>query len=296
MSRGLATLVAAQLAVGAAAIFARFALGGTGPVTASALRLAIAALVAVALYAVTGERRRFPARHEALFAAAGLALAVHFVTWLASLNYTSVAISTLLVATTPLWLGLVDAAVLRRPVPTPFWAALALAALGLAPVVADHSAAAPIPGHDALGIALALAGSAAIGVYLVIVREIGGSYPTRSIVVRTYSVAALALLAAAGVAREPWPVTTSSWGGILAMALVSQGLGHTGMNAALRTFTPRLVAASTLAEPVIAALLAWLIFGEQIGPAAIAGGAIILTAIAIAIRSEMPGPDPAAAP
>ena len=58
-----------------------------------------------------------------------------------------------------------------------------------------------------------------------------------------------------------------AWGGILAMALVSQLLGHTGMNAALRWFSPSAVSFSTLLEPVIAACWRSLLFGETLSAA-----------------------------
>jgi DME family drug/metabolite transporter len=67
------------------------------------------------------------------------------------------------------------------------------------------------------------------------------------------------------------------------MALVSQLLGHTALNAALRDFTPSIVAFSTLLEPLAAALLAAITFHEFLGPATIAGGVLVLGAVAVAL-------------
>ena len=72
------------------------------------------------------------------------------------------------------------------------------------------------------------------------------------------------------------------------MALVSQLLGHTAMNASLRTFSPSVVSLTTLLEPLIAALLAAALFHEALSLATIAGGALILAAVALTLRSAKP--------
>lgn len=288
-------LIGAQAAIGAAAIFARFALTGTGPLTAAALRLAIAAIPLVAL-ALLGRPRFLGRRREAAFAAAGLALAVHFAAWIGSLLYTTVAISTLLVCTSPIWTGLYEAATARATPRGMVWAFL-LAAAGLALVTFQRSGGAA-QANAPLGAALALLGSLGIGVYLLIVRSAGARpasgppLPTRQIVARTYTWAALALLPlAVGTGQRP-PAAGMwvAWSGILAMALVSQLLGHTALNAALRQFTPSTVALSTVLEPVVAAVLAAALFHETLTPLAAAGGICILAGIVVALRA-----DPAAA-
>ncbi|GAC1303027.1 MAG: hypothetical protein NVSMB21_01670 [Vulcanimicrobiaceae bacterium] len=281
-------LLAAQLAIGAAAIFARYALAGAGPLAVSALRLTIAATVALA---IARRLRPLAPRRELAFAVAGLALALHFATWIGSLAYTSVALSTLLVTTTPMWTELYDVVRLGRP-PTPgYVVALVLALVGVAALAFGGPGPAPQPGHAVLGAVLALAGSFAIGAYLLMVRD-ASAYPdgtrvsTRAFVTRTYGWAALALGIAAVAARQGPPRATdlSAWGGVLAMALVSQLLGHTALNAALRDFSPSTIALTTLLEPVIAALLAAALFGERLGTSGLVGGVLIVSAVGITLR------------
>lgn len=288
-------LAGAQVAVGAAAIFARFALSGAPPLAVSAWRLVIASAVLLALSALT--RRGSIPHHDApqrerggawIFVAAGVALAVHFATWISSLDYTSVAVSTLLVATTPMWTALYDSAVHKRHLSLIAWGAFALGAAGLVLVAGYNATRPPVPGHQLLGDALAITGAIAIGAYFILVREIRGSFGTRQIVTRTYSWAALALLAASLAAHQMPPALSDgrAWGGIIAMALVSQLFGHTALNAALRWFTPSAVAMSTLLEPVTAALLALFIFGETLTPLAVGGGVLVLVAIGVFLREE----------
>ncbi len=287
-----ARLLSAQLAIGAAAIFARYALLGAGPLAVSALRLTIAAILAALV--VLAARRNVPIgpRRELALAFAGVALAVHFATWIASLLYTSVAISTLLVCTSPLWTSAYDVLVERKPPSRAFLGALQLAAIGLVAIALQHAAPAPVAGHALLGDLLALAGAFALAVYFIIVRAAGivpaqgDPLSTPAIVVRTYAWAAVALciVALAGHESPPSLSNLPSWGGIVAMALISQSLGHTGMNAALRNFKPSVVALSTLLEPPIAAVLAALLFNEALTIQTIAGGVAILAAVAITLR------------
>lgn len=285
-----ATLGGAQLFIGAAAIFARFALGGAGPLAVSYLRLAIAAAIVILIFAVRGgpARKGLGVPREALLACAGVALAVHFVTWIASLEYTSIAIATLLVCTSPVFTGIYDALVKRRPPSISFIAALACGAAGLALVILARNAPAPIAGHSLAGALLAMLGGAAMSVYLILVRSVRTDLGTIAIVARTYTWSAIVLVPFAFIAGQyPPPLSArSSWFGILAMALISQLLGHTSLNVALRWFTPTTVGFSTLLEPVIAAMLAALIFGEALAGTTLIGAVLLFGAIALSIRDQ----------
>ena len=269
----------AQLAVGAAAIFARFALQGAAPLAVAASRMGVAAIVllAIAAFRTQQRTRASPTRTQAArLAAAGVALAVHFGGWIASLEYATVATSTLLVATTPIWTALYDAIVHRRPLSRPASLAYLGGGIGVFAVAGFNRTPPPVPGHALLGAALAVLGSLAMAAYLIIVRDARGTLDTRTIVTRTYTWAAAVLAAAATLARQPLPPVTdvTAWGGIAAMALISQLLGHTAINASLRWFSPSAVSFTNLIEPIAAACLALLVFGEGLSPAALAGGSV----------------------
>ncbi len=281
----------AQIAVGAAAIFARWALGAADPLAVSAARLAIAAvlLLAAALFMRSKQGARKPTRREnTILAFAGCALAIHFATWIWSLEYTTVAISTLIVCSTPIWTALYDALILKRPLSRLATIAFATGIVGMAMVVGFDTTAPPVVGHQFLGAALAFVGSLGIGAYFILVREVREALDTRAIVTRTYTSAAVVLVVAAAIAHQPPPPlhATVAWSGILAMALVSQLLGHTALNAALRWFSPSAIAFATLLEPIIAALLALALFGEAVAPLSLAGGVILLVSIGIVLRED----------
>lgn len=272
--------------MGAAAIFARYALAGAGPLTVAALRLSLASAVLLGISAIFRERTAPISRAQRpILIAAGIALALHFATWIASLEYTTVAVSTLLVSASPLWTTLYDAIARGRRFPLVVPLAFITGIAGLALVTGSNHRLPPHPGHAVLGAALALGGSAAFAAYLLLVRDVRADLSTRTIVTTTYTTAAIVLVVAALVAHQPPPGLNNygAWGGIVAMALVSQLLGHTGINAALRWFSPTAVSFSTLLEPVIAAVLALALFGETLSGAALAGALLLLGSIGVVL-------------
>jgi drug/metabolite transporter (DMT)-like permease len=287
--QGYAALGLAQLAVGAAGVFARYALGGGGPLAVSALRLLLAVVPIAIVAAIVGARTSRPIRDavaERRFAAAGIALALHFATWITSLALTSVAVSTLIVCTVPLWLAIYDRVVHRRAIAhAPL--AFVLAAAGLALIVGAPDRA---RSTDLLGDALALVGSFAFAAYLVLVRDPRG-YTTLRVVTRTYGYAAVLLAVAAIAAHQPPPplADRAAWAGIAAMAFLSQLVGHTGLNIAVRRISAVVVAMTTLLEPVIAAALAALLLHETVPRFALLGGLLVLAGIVVLVRSERAG-------
>ncbi|HTZ55087.1 MAG TPA: EamA family transporter [Candidatus Acidoferrum sp.] len=272
--------------MGAAAVFARYALAGAPPLAVAAARLCIAAAILLIIAALhRGAHQSTTRTQRILLWIAGVALALHFATWIASLEYTTVAISTLLVSVTPMWTALYDALVRRKRYPLVVPLAFLTGTAGLAMIASGHHSPAPHSGHALLGAFLALGGSAAFAAYLLLVREVRAVLSTRAIVTTTYSAAAAVLVIAAAAAHQAPPSVHAytAWGGIIAMALISQLLGHTGMNAALRWFSPSAVSFSTLLEPVFAAVLALVIFGETLSAFAVAGACLLLASIGTVI-------------
>ncbi len=280
--RALLILAGAQAAIGAAAIFARFALVAAGPLSVGALRLAISSLPIVLLALLRRRYRIVDAATERRLAIAGVVLAAHFGTWIASLQHASVAVATLLVCSTPVF--------------TEAWAIVRtgrVRPLGLAGIVIAGAGVVAVVGipnrtETPAGIALATIGAIAMAAYLLLVRASDARYDTLAVVGRTFPLAAVVLGTVALVAHDPVPpfAAAGAWGGILAMALVSQLFGHTALAAAVRDLSATLVATTTLLEPVIAALLAAAIFGERLAPGTLLGALLILAGIALAIRAE----------
>jgi drug/metabolite transporter (DMT)-like permease len=284
----IAVVALATLAVGAAAIFARFALASGGALAVACARLTLAAIVLIVLAAARGRLRVIDGRAERSLLFAGALLAVHFATWIASLNYASVAISTLLVCSSPIFTEIY--AVARRGRVDPAAATSVLGALaGVAIVVG-----APDRTNTPLGIVLALVGAITFGAYLIVVRGVDRRYDTLAVTARTYATAAVLLAIAAAATHDHLPPfgDARAWFGIAAMAFVSQLFGHTALNAGVRVLTATFVSTFTLIEPVIAAILAAWLFGEHVTILTALGALVILASIFIAVRAD---PDDAAA-
>jgi len=237
-------------------------------------------------------------------ALAGLAYAVHFGTWVASLGLTSVAASVTLVTTTPLVLAVVALAT-GRDLPTRrTWLALGVGAGGVTVL-----GGADLGARDALvGDALAVAGAVAMAAYLWLARRAIAREPRMHPLafqgVAT-GVGAAALWGAVLVSGGPPAMPAPAALGYLALAaLLPQLVGHGLLTWALRHTSPTVVGIATLGEPVGSTLLGWLWLGEVPGAATLAGCAIVLAAVALALsrragrgRARPPGdPSPPAPP
>ena len=263
-----------------------------GPV----IRLATAPALAIAFWRLTlvlpvtgslAARERRPAEPLplGLMALSGLALAAHFWTWIASLQYTSVASSVVLVSLKPVFAwGIAALWLHEHPTKREKWG-IALAVVGAVLIgVADASGAVGAIGGDIL----ALTGGLAAAIYFVLGRRVRATVGvwTYATVVYTVAAAALAGLAiGSGVAFTGYP--TSDWAVFLALAAGPMLIGHTGLNYALKHFRATTVNVAALGEPVGATILAWLIpaIHEIPAPLALVGGAVTLGGIGLTLIS-----------
>jgi drug/metabolite transporter (DMT)-like permease len=273
-------LAVALAGVSFGSIFVRLA---AAPALAIALwRMTLAAAV-VAPAALAGGARPAGRRSREVSAAvaAGGLLALHFGTWITSLQFTTVAASVLLVNTAPVFVAALAWAMGERPARST-WAAVALAVAG-ALVIAGGSGDDPgsLPGN-----LLAVCGAVAMAGYLLLAREAQRGLGYLPYVAIAYGTAAAALWVAVIVSGTQWSGFTSrTWAVLAAMAAVSQLVGHGGYNWALRHLQPTYVAVALTGEPVLASLLAWWLLGEPLTGRVAAGGLLVLAAILVATRA-----------
>lgn len=296
MGGAVATLLLAQVAVATAAVLARYGMdAGLSPTALSAWRLTLASLLVLAALRAPSLRSPtapLPPRTRARLLAAGFLLALHFVTWFASLRCVPVARSTLLVATGPLWAGLLEACLPGRRPPSAFWLGLAVALPGALLVTgAGGAARSSLLGPAWLGDLLAVAGAMCIAAYLLLTRGAQTTLGTGRTVAWTYTAAAVALWPAV-LLTEPTstiaPRGTVAWAAVVGMALLPQLVGHTLMNLSLRRFSASAVAAATLLEPAFAAALAWPLFGERVTAVQGVGAVVLLCGVALSLRRPSP--------
>ena len=272
-------------AVSSGSIFSRFAQADAPSLAIAAFRLSMATLflLPVAWLRYRRELRGLTAREWRWLLASGLFLAVHFATWITSLEYTSVASSVALVSTSPLWVALFAWFVWREPLKPALLAGLGLALAGSV-VISLAEAQAAISSRPLLGNLLALVGAIAVSGYWLIGRRLRRHLPLVPYVTVVYGAAALLLLAAALSFRQPLVgFKPATYGWFLLLALLPQLLGHSSFNWALGHLGAAYVAVATLGEPIGAAILALLFLGEVPSPLKAAAAALILAGIFLAL-------------
>jgi drug/metabolite transporter (DMT)-like permease len=254
--------------------------GPSGSVAIAAARMTVASLfVLPGLLAARRRGERPPRLGATLFA--GVALALHFASWISSLSFTTMAASTVIVTTNPVWVALVTALRTRRAPSraTALGLALSLAgALILAWGDAGSTASAPAP---LLGDALALVGAwAATAYYLASKRAQADGASVGVAAGAVYCVAALALAPVALAAGTVGPLFTRAaapW--VLALAALPQLVGHTAFLWAMRHKSPTVITTVILLEPVGASILGLIAFGERPSWTTLAGAAVLLVGV-----------------
>jgi drug/metabolite transporter (DMT)-like permease len=276
-------LIVAVLAVTYAGPVIRFT---TAPAVAIAFwRLALVLPVTFA-FSLRESRRSLDRNTLLLMVLSGLLLAVHFWTWIASLRFTTVASSVLLVNLRPIIVWAIAAAWLHeQPGSRERWG-IALAVLGATLIGAgDARASLGAVGGDLL----ALAGAVAAAGYSVIGRRVRRTVGVWSYVTMVYGVAALSLGAIALLGRSPLTGFASrDWAVFAALAAGPMLVGHTGMNYALKHFRATTVNVAGLGEPVGATLIAWLVPAiHEVPPlTALAGGVMVLGGIGMSLTER----------
>ncbi|NJN49223.1 MAG: DMT family transporter [Alkalinema sp. RL_2_19] len=279
-----------MVAIATAAIFIRSATNSAGvdhlgfSCVIAASRLSLAALMLVPQFG--WNRAAFPWRNRRAIGyamGAGIALAIHFATWVTSLSYTTIAASTVLVTTTPIWTTLFCHLWLKEKIHRTAMLGITVGFIGGLLIATDNtqtsSTAQPL-----LGNGLALVGALTATAYLLIGRSAQQQgLTTSNYIFVAYSTAAIVLL------PLPWLMGTSYWGyppltyaWFLLLAIVPQLIGHTSFNWAMRHISPSLVTLAILAEPIGASLLGYLVFQEIPTMQTLQGSGTILLGIAIA--------------
>jgi drug/metabolite transporter (DMT)-like permease len=214
----------------------------------------------------------------------GIALAAHFATWITSLFYTSVASSTVLVSTAPIFVALGTRFILREPTRPALFAGIIVAVIGAVIITATDAG----DGHNSWrGDLLAIGGAIAGSVYLLTGRHLRRQLSTPAYVVMSYSVGALTALLSALVLQTPLVGFSGQvFGMFLLIALVPQVIGHTSFNWALKYLSAPAVSVLMLGEPIGASILAYLLLGEKISGWTLAGGVTTLLGVGIVLLSE----------
>ena len=286
-----AYLAVGVVAVSFSAIFIRYA---EAPAFAQAFWRNLIATALLAPIALVRHRDDFRAlsRTDVLVAVfSGALLAMHFATWIPSVSYTTVAASTVLVTTAPVFVA-VGSAWMGEPVAR--WTGVGIA-VALAGAVVVSGGDFGVSGRAVWGDVLALLGAVFAAGYFLIGRNMRQRVPLLVYVTIVYAACTVGLALAMVIGGTPFTgFPAATWGLFVLMALVPQIMGHTVFNFLLRDLDPTVVTVGIMGEPVGASLLALAFFGEVPSWWTAVGGVLILAGIYLAItaqaRREIPVP------
>jgi drug/metabolite transporter (DMT)-like permease len=234
-------------------------------------------------------------RRDAIFCVlAGAALGVHFGLWVPALKLTTVATGTAIVASQPIWQGLIAVAQGKR-LPWLTWVGIAVALSG---VTVATGADLIGSSHAVIGDLMALAGGMAAAVYTAFGERARTAISTTTYTTVCYGVCATLLLGACLVFQVPlhgYP--TSAWLALVALTIGPQLLGHSMVNFSLRRVSATTVSVLNLLEVPGAALLGWVWLGQAPKPQAVPGLALLIGGVMIVVfagrRSRVAEPVPA---
>ncbi len=285
MNPALGALLFGATCIALSPIFVR--LSETGPTSSAFWRVAIAVPVLWAFYLLrvkSHPRRRYGGRWPLLLAA-GVAFAGDLGFWHLSIQYTSVANSTLLANLASIFVTLAAWMFLRQRPSALFVAGLACALGGVALLV---SASAGFSRTGLLGDTLGVLTAMFYAAYIFAVKGLRDrGEGTLYLMAVASTITALVLLPAALASGEQLvPATAYGWGILAGLALVSHAAGQGLIAYALAHLPAAFSSVSLLLQPVMAALFAWAILSESLMPLQIAGGLIVLAGIYLARKGS----------
>jgi drug/metabolite transporter (DMT)-like permease len=282
-------LVIGVLSVSTASIFIRLAMTAAGvsgvgfSLFLAASRLILASIVLLPNL-LKLRLEKIPRRAYILAGAAGMALSLHFATWITSLSYTSVTASTVIATTNPIWVSLLSWLIGRETISRLTLLGIMIS-LGGGLIIAWGGFAAEGYSNQLLGDFLALIGGIMASVYFLLGRAAQrAGLSTYQYVTVAYTASAIVLL--------PLPLFFSvDYFGfsprvylyVLLMTVFAQLIGHTSFNWALQWISPIIVTLAILFEPLGASVLAIILFREIPSPRVIYGSIVLLGGVAMAI-------------
>ncbi|MFC1947448.1 DMT family transporter [Chloroflexota bacterium] len=287
MKRQYSVLAIGVISVSFAAVFIR--LSDAPSLVIAAYRMCLAALILApfAIKVAGNELRQISGKNLIMMLLAGGFLALHFGLWIASLSYTSVATSVVLVTATPIFVAVASYLLFKEKLTIKIILGIAISIGGSVLIGYGNWSIGTSP---FLGAGLALAGALAMAGYLLTGRRLRRTIGLLSYSFVTYSSAAVLLMItvlASGYSLSGYSGNTYLM--FVLLALIPQILGHSSLNWSLKFMPATMVTIAVLGEPIIATVLAVTILSETPTLVEIIGGILILGGIFIAFRgNKMP--------
>ena len=252
------------------------------PYEKAAWRMVIGSATILLIAVVQGQIPHFRRADGGQFLLFGLVTAIHFLTYMAALSFTSIAHTLTLVYTSPIFVTLFSAWFLKEPIASRKYVGIAVTILGVAVMVGFEP---ELNRRMLIGDGLALLSGLTFAIYSVIGRSQRNRYPLLSYAFATYGMAGLYLLPAAVLNWTP-----GGYGVRQVLALVGVGvfplaLGHTLYNAAVRRTHATYVNVISTQEITGGIILGALLLGQLPTANSVLGALITLGGIILVLVS-----------
>jgi drug/metabolite transporter, DME family len=289
--RGLLLIVLTAVLWGTVGTAVKFIYGlaDTNPLSIGFFRLVFSApALLAACWHLLGRRTfRIARRDLGLMLLMGAFMAFYQVCYFAAIARVGVAIAVLVtLCTAPVMVALLSALLLRERLTSAIVLALVCALAGTAMLIWVG----PETGgerHDTLaGVLLALGSAFGYTMLTLCSRTLSGRYHALQPITIAFTAGALLLLPFALATGFVISYPAGGWALLLYLGLVPTALAYVLFLTGIRSVTATVASIATLIEPLTSTLLAWLLFGEQLGPLGVFGAALLLGAIGLLYRGE----------
>jgi drug/metabolite transporter (DMT)-like permease len=282
--RALAALVVGGILLGCSPVLVR--VSELGPVATAFWRLALALIPLSLLFARHGSGGSLPVTMSQHVTAAlpGVFLAGDLATWHTSLHMTSVTNSTLLANMAPIFVTLASWLFLHQRIRGSFVAALALSIAGV--VVLNGARFSFGAESHVRGDAVAIGAAVFYAGYFIVLARARNEFSTPVVMLWSTIAAAICVLPIALLFEHTLlPHSLAGWAVLIGLGWLVHAGGQ-GLIAFSLAWLPATFSSLTLLiQPVVAAVLAWMVLSEPLRPPQVVGGAIVMAGILLARRS-----------
>ncbi len=272
-------IIVGVFSVAMSAIFVKMTSADSGVTAFYRMLFSVLIMSPVFFLKYTHEIKKLSKRDWIFTTVAGVFLAFHFILWFESLNYTSVASSTVLVTMQPLFAFAGTYFFFNEKLSIKTLVAGSISILGSVLIgYGDFR----VSGSALYGDLLALIACALITAYLLFGQDVRKRLSLVTYTFVVYGISTITLffyILFKGESFGPYPATEWMW--FLLLALIPNLLGHTLFNWALKWVSTNVISIAILFEPVGAAILAYFVLGEYLSVSQIIGGSIVLAGISL---------------
>jgi len=270
-------IIIGVISISLSAILVKLAQADSGVIAFYRLLFSVLIMSPLFFYKYTHELKEVRKRDWIFSSIAGVFLAFHFILWFESLNYTSVASSTVLVTLQPLFAFLGTYLFFKEKLSKKTILSGFIAIIGSFLISWGDFR---VSGSALYGDLLALIACALITGYLLLGQDVRKRISLITYTMIVYSSSTICLffyVLIQGESFGPYPSMTWIW--FILLALIPNLLGHTLFNWAVKWVSTNVISIAVLFEPIGAAILAYIVFTEKLIATQIVGGVVVITGL-----------------